>query len=178
MNEASHPTKREVLQLINSRQSLELATASGNAIPFASYAPYVYGGNMRFFVLLSDLAQHTRNLKHNLNASVMIIEDENQAANLFARERFSAHCQVTKHARNTAEFTLWTERYKARFGSIVDTLTQLADFNLYSLAATEATYIRGFGQAYRISGSDMAIIEHISNPAANNSGKISKENNS
>ncbi len=177
MNE-NHPTTKEVLQFIDSRRSLSLASASESSSPCASYAPYVYGGDMQFFVLLSDLAEHTYNLKHNPNVSVMIIEDEDGAANLFARERFIAHCRVIKHRRDTPQFTLWTERYKERFGNIADTLVQLADFNLYSLTATEATYIRGFGQAYRICGSGMNKIEHISNPAANNATKYPKEENS
>ena len=165
MSDLSVQIQQEINKLVESRLTLEMATVSKTASPCASYAPYIYGGNLRFYVMLSDLAVHTANIASNPKVSVMIIEDESDSSNLFARERLIADCEATMHVRGSNEFNHWIEVYKKRFGNIVDTLVQLADFNLYSLAATQAAYIKGFGQAYRISDASMKTVEHITNPA-------------
>lgn len=166
MTDQKQQLLEEIRALIAKRLTLELATVSASGIPCASYAPFVCSEGLSFWVFLSDLAQHTTNVRHNSSVSVMLIEDETSSPNLFARERLIAECRITRHDRGSSEYEQWIKKYKARFGSIVDTLAQLADFNLYNLTATDATYIKGFGQAYRISGTEMDTIEHIRNPAA------------
>ena len=155
----------EIDKLIESRLSLELATVSDQGIPNVSYAPYVSGENLTFYVFLSSLAVHTGNIAENNSVSAMVIEDEHRSSNLFARERLIVECEATLHGRDSAEFQIWIPVYRDRFGAIVNTLVQLADFNLYSLLPHYGVYIKGFGQAYRISGPAMDQIEHITNPA-------------
>ena len=155
---------KEVNKLVRNHLSLEMATVSESGAPSVSYAPFVSGENLTFYVFLSDLAQHTHNIAKIRDVSVMIIEDEKTSQNLFARERLIVECTATRHERNSAEFETWIPLYKERFGAIVDTLVQLADFNLYSLIPKLGVYIKGFGQAYRISGPKMNEMEHITNP--------------
>ena len=165
MSDLTEQILSEVDQLIEHRLSVELATVSDKGIPCVSYAPYVYRGNLKFEVFLSTLAEHTHNIAFNNNVSAMVIEDEKGCANLYARERVIVTCNAIRHDRKSTEFEQWIPLYRERFGPIVDTLVQLADFNLYSLWPTRATYVKGFGQAYRISGEGMGEVEHISNPA-------------
>ena len=155
----------EISTLIGSQLSAELATVSESGTPCVSYAPFIYGAKLTLIVFLSDLAQHTHNLAANKKISAMIIKDESKSSNLFARERLVLDCQATKFERNSKEFDIWIPQYRERFGAIVDTLVQLADFNLYSLSPERGTYVKGFGQAYRIFGRRMNQVEHITNPA-------------
>ncbi len=166
MPEIAEQIRREAQALIESRLSLEIATVSESGLPAVSYAPYVCSGQLTFYVMLSDLAAHTANIAANSMASMMIIADESESPNLFARERLIADCTVKRHPRDSDQFRTWFAAYRDKFGNIADTLAQLADFNLYSFRASEGTYIKGFGQAYRISGENMAIVEHIQNPAS------------
>lgn len=165
MVDSTPQIKQEILQLIEQCQTLKLATASNKGIPCASYAPYVYGGNYTFYVFLSDLAQHTSNITNNPNVSAMVIEDESKSSNLFARNRLVLDCTATRINRDSSQFKQWITRYSDRFGAIVDTMVQLSDFNLYSLDPIQGVFVKGFGQAYRISGNDMDEIKHITNPA-------------
>ena len=175
MTESTASIRLEIRTLLSTRQSVELATVSADGIPCASYAPFVSGDPLRLYVFLSDLAPHTGNINQNPKVSAMIIEDEHNSPNLFARHRLILDCVAVKIARDDQDFSDWIAKYQERFGAIVDTLVQLADFNLYCLAPKQGTFVKGFGQAYRISGNAMDRIEHITNPAremnqANNKG--------
>ena len=154
----------EVGQLVARRYTLEMATVSKSGTPHASYAPYICGDNFKLYVFISSLAMHTHNIAENNNVSVMIIEDETQN-NLFVRERFTLHCKARFIERSTEEFKNYIDLYKNRFGAIVDTLVRLADFGMYELNPESGVYVKGFGQAYRIDGADMSVVEHIRNPA-------------
>ncbi len=164
MSEIAQHIRREARALIESRLSLEIATVSESGLPAVSYAPYICSEQLTFYVMLSDLAVHTANIAANPKASMMIIADESESPNLFARERLIADCTAKLHPRDSEEFRTQFTAYRDRFGNIADTLAQLADFNLYSFSACEGIYIKGFGQAYRIAGDNMATVEQIKNP--------------
>lgn len=165
MTDSNKDINRDIATLLENRLSLELATVSSEGIPCASYAPFVCGENLRLFVFLSDLALHTVNIGHNPRVSAMIIEDECNSPNLFARNRLVLDCTAIRINRDDPEFGPWITQYQTRFGAIVDTLLQLADFNLYCLDPKQGTFVKGFGQAYRVSGNLMNQISHITNPA-------------
>ncbi len=165
MTALNQEIRQDISTLIENHLSLELATVSDSGIPCASYAPYVVGEHLQFYVFLSDLAQHTANLRGNPKVSVMVIEDESKSPNLFARNRLVLDCQAAKIGRDEDEFTHWIALYKERFGAIVDTLVQLADFNLYALKPSQGVFVKGFGQAYQITGDSMDEVRHITNPA-------------
>ncbi len=165
MNESNEEILRDIAALLENQLSLELATVSRAGVPCASYAPFVCGEKLRLFVFLSDLALHTANIRDNPRISAMVIEDESNSPNLFARNRLILDCKATRINRDDNDFDPWIQHYKARFGAIVDTLLQLADFNLYRLDPKQGTFVKGFGQAYRITGSSMNQISHITNPA-------------
>ncbi len=152
----------EISKLINSRQSLELATVSGDGIPCASYAPFISDDRMQFYVLLSDLAQHTTNIRINPRVSVMVIEDEADTLNLFARNRLVLDCHIAQIDRNSDPFSHWIAIFKERFGPIVDTLRQLSDFNLFVLTPNSGVYVKGFGQAFQVFGESTIEIKHLS----------------
>ena len=154
----------EVEQLLVRRYTLEMATVSKSGTPHVSYAPYLCGDKFRLYVFISSLAIHTHNLAENNKVSVMVIEDESQT-NLFVRERFTLQCKARFIERQTEEFKKYIDLYKNRFGAIVDTLVQLADFGMYELKPESGVYVKGFGQAYRIDGVEMSDVEHIRNPA-------------
>ena len=176
MSVQNEQIRSEIDQLIERHLSVELATVSADGVPSVSYAPYVYMGNLSFGVFLSSLAEHTHNIASNNSVSAMVITSEKDSPNLFARERVVITCKAELHDRKSIEFANWIPSYRERFGAIVDTLVQLADFNLHTLQPVRAVYVKGFGQAYRISGDDMNEVEHITNPArdAQNRNKATK----
>lgn len=136
-------------------QTAIIGTLDKKSQPFSSYAPYVYDQN-RFYVYLSDIATHAKNLKHTPKASLFFIEDESKTENLFARKRLSLQCDSEKIERESERFEEVLGLFAGKFDAkMVATLKKMTDFNLYEFKTTygEATF--GFGKAYFVGGEHM-----------------------
>ncbi|KHG35110.1 pyridoxamine 5'-phosphate oxidase family protein [Sulfurospirillum sp. MES] len=136
-------------------QTAIIGTLDAKGDPFSSYAPYMYDQN-RFYVYISDIATHAKNLQRNPKASLFFVEDESKTDNLFARKRVSLQCDSQKITRGSERFeevlSLFAEKFDTK---MVATLKKMTDFNLYEFKVTygEATF--GFGKAYFIGGENM-----------------------
>ena len=147
-----------MIDFISGFQSTVIGTLDENGYPFSSYAPFVYDDH-RYYVFISDIAAHARNLRRERKASLFFIEDEAAAANIFARKRVSLQCEAEIVSRNGARFDFVMEKFKAKFGAdFVGMLMQMLDFNLHAFrpVAGEATY--GFGEAYTLGGEHMETL--------------------
>lgn len=136
-------------------QTAIIGTVDKNNHPFSSYAPYVYDTN-RFYVYISDIATHAKNIQKNPKASLLFVEDESKTENLFARKRISLQCDSLKIARGSERFEAVLDLFAQKFDAkMVATLRKMTDFNLYELKVNygEATF--GFGKAYFIGGENM-----------------------
>lgn len=140
---------------ISNIKTAVIGTIDSNTNPFSSYSPYIYHEN-RFYLYLSDIATHAKNLKANPVASLFFIEDESKSENLFARKRISLQCIVTTIERDSKRFedvlTLFGEKFDA---SMVGMLKNMTDFNLYELEVKSGEATFGFGEAYTIGGENM-----------------------
>ena len=76
-------TKTEYLNFLKKFRSLQLSTIGKNGRPESSYAPFVVDQNNQFYIYISALARHTKNLLHDSRAGIMFIEPEEQAENIF-----------------------------------------------------------------------------------------------
>ena len=137
--------------------TLMLATVSACGDPVASYAPYVVDNEGCFHVYISELAAHTANLAANGKASVLFIEDEGQATQLFARKRLTCACLAEEVERDSPLFLDVMSRFEHRHGNIIGVLRGLRDFHLFRLRPTRATYVRGFGEAFELDGEALSI---------------------
>jgi len=133
--------------------SLLLATADENGLPNASYAVYVNDDQGCYYIYISELARHTRNLQINPKASVLFVEDENQCSNLFARRRLTCICRVESIRRDSPVWHEILGMFTEKHGSFIDLLQQLQDFHLFRLIPETALYVKGFAQAYPLGGS-------------------------
>ena len=148
----------EVRALIDSRRTLNLATRSADGEAEASYAPFVTDEAGNFYIFVSELTRHTRNLLAHPRLSILLIEPEAEAQQMFARLRVTYECVAEVVPRDSDE---WRDRLAAfteRFGAIIDTLRGLQDFVLFRLVPQRGTFVKGFGQAYTI---DADTIQHI-----------------
>lgn len=137
--------------LRNQTQSLILATVDGDAAPRASYAPFVMHSGA-FYIYLSRLSEHTRDLLHNPAVSVMLIEDEAAASQLFARKRLIYACHARAVDRGDAGHDAILQILTDRFGSVMKLLQTLPDFVLFRLEPASGRFVTGFGRAYDLRG--------------------------
>jgi len=142
-------------EFIATIQTTIIGTLDSKGNPFSSYAPYIYNNN-RFYVYISDIATHAKNIQINPKASLFFVEDESKTGNLFARKRVSLQCDSQKIERGSERFEKILELFAQKFdANMVNTLKKMTDFNLYEfkVAYGEATF--GFGKAYFIGGEHM-----------------------
>lgn len=135
-------------------RSLILATVDGQAVPRASYAPFVRDSGA-FYVYLSRLSEHTRDLLQNPVVSIMLIEDEAEASQVFARKRVSYLCESQTLERDGAGYDAVLELLTSRFGNVMILLQTLPDFVLFRLKPVSGRFVSGFGKAYGLTGEGM-----------------------
>jgi hypothetical protein len=146
-------------ELLAHTRSLILATADKEGTPEASTTPFVQDENGDYYIFVSQLARHTQNLEARPQASVMLLEDEGQAQQLFARRRIQLQCSVTR--LDAAESRTLMEQFRAEHGKIIELLSSLPDFFLYRLHPVSGQFVMGFGQAYRLRGEGLTDLEQI-----------------
>lgn len=150
----------EIEAFREAKLTLQLATVDENGVPNVSYAPFVFNEGC-YFVLISEIAKHTRNLLVNPQASLQLIEDEGSAEKIFARNRLTYQASVHLIERETE---LWQDviiQMQGRFGEIIDGLSQLADFKLIKLKPIQGVYVKGFGQAFQVMVDDSLDVVHL-----------------
>lgn len=140
--------------------SLLMATVDNHGIPDASYAAYVQEQD-DYYVFISELAAHTKNIESNGRVSLLFIENEDQADHLFARERVTYQCESLEIARGSAKFGLVMGIFAQKFGKFIDGLKELQDFHLYRLHPLKGTYVQDFARAFAIEGKGLEQIRHI-----------------
>ncbi|MHA7230963.1 heme utilization protein HutZ [Vibrio campbellii] len=150
----------EIKKFRQERRTIQLATVDAEGRPNVSYAPYVQNQE-GYFVLISQIARHARNLLENPNVSLMMIEDEDSSKQLFARKRLTFDAVATVVERDTEMWQQVVGQMKDCFGEIIDGLSQLEDFVLFNLKAEQGLFVKGFGQAYQVSGDDLVDFVHL-----------------
>lgn len=139
--------------------TLLLATSDKNAVPEASYAPYIKEPE-GFYVYLSELAKHTGNLLENNQCSIFFVQNEKDAASLFARKRLTYACDVIEVSKDESRYEPLLDKFENKFGSIMPVLRGMGDFHLFCLRPRSGSYVAGFAKAYAISGEELDEIRH------------------
>jgi putative heme iron utilization protein len=145
-----------ILPFIEPFQSVVMSTVDGAGEPFASYAPFLHDEH-RYYVFISDIATHAKNITAHPSAALLFIEEESAAANLFARKRIAIQCRAEKISRDDDRFETVMERFKARF-EMIGMLQQMQDFNLYAFTPKQGEATFGFGEAYTLGGEHMETL--------------------
>ncbi len=139
--------------------SAMIASLNEDGHPDATYAPTLQHEG-KFYLYISELAAHTKNLLNHPMMSLIFIEPETEA-NLFRRQRSMIRCDAKAIVREEAQWSLMLDIYEENFGKMMRNLRELKDFHLFELTPVKATYVRGFAQAYHINGSQLNEINHI-----------------
>lgn len=143
-------TTMEVESFLETFQTLVMASLTPDREPHASAAPYVRFGN-DFYILISTVAQHGRNLLSSSNVSLLFAEDESQCIQPFARKRVTIEASTSEIHRSDETYAAVLERFKAYFDAeLITSLSQMGDFHLFKLSPKSGSVVMGFGKAYRL----------------------------
>jgi len=147
-------------RLIENMRSLQLSTVGADGIPHCGYTPYLHRAPGSFYIFVSQLAAHTRNLLANRTVAIMIIADEQSTSQIFARARVNYLCDATRIPHDSHDYALVLDDYQQRHGKMAGLLRQLPDFVLFQLQPMSGQFVMGFGQAYTLTGDDLSVFEH------------------
>jgi putative heme iron utilization protein len=113
--------------------------------PFGSITPYCFNRHGQAVILISTIAQHTKNIKANNKVSLIAFDDatDSQAA---GRVTYIGDAKPV----NDDEIA---ERYY-RFFPDSRNFHKTHDFNFYLIEFVRARYIGGFGQIFWVENSD------------------------
>ena len=126
-----------------------------NGYPFGSFVTYVSGWDRTIFLYLSDLADHTKNLKKD-HRSCITIYKKNNSGDVQNSARLTLIGDLKK-----VQDSIY-EACKERFHNFFPeskAYEQMHDFNFYQISITQARWIGGFG---KISWLDPKNWENIS----------------
>ncbi len=151
----------EARHLLAGFKTLLMSTVSTEGVPDASYSPFVRMEDDCFYVYVSGLSRHTTNLETTGVASVLFVEDEQDTKQLFARRRLSFDCRVKLIPRDSSRWNDIMEHFSRKFGDVIELIQPLGDFKLFALVPGSGVYVRGFGQAYRFTGSTLENFQQI-----------------
>ena len=142
--------QEEALALLESSHEAAFGTLEGTT-PFLSSVGYLYQrprpasvGFRAVYLLLSDLARHTRNAKAHSSVSLLIME-KNSDLPVHEKKRVSLQGDLTA-VEGPAEFAALKDRYLECFPRAQIFFT-LRDFRFYKVSIREIHWIGGFGKA-------------------------------
>lgn len=150
----------EIREFRDGAKTLVLATVDASGNPNVSYAPFALLKD-GYYILISEMARHTKNLLENPKISLMMVEDEQDCRTLFARKRLTFEAKPQHVSRDTPEWQAGIDALHGRFNETVLGLSQLADFHLYRLVPIKGLFVKGFGQAFAVSGDDLIDVLHL-----------------
>ncbi len=142
-------------------KTLQLATLTSNGEPAISYSPFVSDENGNFYIFVSLLANHTQEILNHPQVAVMLIADEQETRQIFARTRVTYQCHAQVIQQENAFYQPILEAMQARFGEVVGLLRTLADFRLIQLSPQTGRFVMGFGQAFLLVGDDLKQLQAI-----------------
>ena len=142
-------------------KTLQLSTLTVEGKPNASYSPFVVDKQGNFYIFVSQLAGHTQDLLANQQASILLIQDEADTRQIFARRRISYQCDVESVSDESSDYLPMLNALEERFGNVVELLRTLPDFILFKLRPYKGQYVKGFGKAYKLVGDGLLELEHI-----------------
>ena len=140
-------------RLLNHQSVGVLSTHSTDVegYPFGSIAPYTLNYESEPVILISDIAQHTRNIKQNNRVSLTVFDQCIDDPQSQARLTWIGDAELIDPTD-----TAIRERYLRYFPS-AESYFQTHDFSFYRIRLRRARFIGGFGQIFWIEPDSMLI---------------------
>lgn len=143
--------------LIKNNKTLIISSLDKENNARISYSPFVYMNN-NLYIYISKVAEHYNNILNNGNISVMIIEDEKDAKETFARNRVSFSGKATRIEDNEEIL----DEFSKKQGENIMNMLRKMDFNIFEISIEKGRYVEGFGKAFDIISKDgQLVMQHV-----------------
>jgi len=138
-----------IQELLQTCDALFLATVDSTETPMASFAPCWRDSQGYFYVMLSDLAEHTENLRNRPDASCLVLGPASDDA--FSRPRVTLKLRAEFLNDTDSGYQAAVQGLTRKHGETMEILRGLADFHLIRLQPVSGTLIGGFATTLAIS---------------------------
>jgi heme iron utilization protein len=151
----------EAKQFLRSTRSGVLSSFSAKfeGYPFGSVMPFVLGHDCQPIVLISSIAEHTKNIIANPKVSLLVFAG---AEDLHANGRLTLIGEAEQLDKNDADLMA---RYCRYFPESTGYLA-MHDFQFYRIHIAQARYIAGFGKMSWIAGEEIVDVNQSVNTIA------------
>jgi len=151
MDEAA---RRALAQLAAQGRTAALGTLlrGGPYVSLVLYAPAP--GLTEYFLHLSRLAVHTRNLQADPRASLLLAEADSGAGDPQTLARLSLQGTAAALPKDSADYEAAQARYLAKYPAAAPIFT-LGDFDLYRFIVEDARFVSAFGKIYNLTPADL-----------------------
>ena len=148
-NLTNNVIKKEVDGILQGKyQQCVLGTLDQNGYPYLSKTLPLYF-EKKIYLLLSDLSDHTENIKINKKVSVYFAQEEIHKEKLNnPRLTLSGSIQKLKLNKNDELFRKLLKNYTLIEKS-AKMWGEFLDFNFYEFKIKNSIYVKGFGKAYK-----------------------------
>jgi putative heme iron utilization protein len=134
--------------------------------PFGSIAPYTLDYDGQPAILISEIAQHTRNIKHNNKVSLTVFDPRAEDPQAGSRLTWIGDAESIDPSETDVR-----ERY-LRYFPASESYFETHDFSFYRIRLRRARFIGGFGQIFWIEPdamlfenpfrkTELGIVEHM-----------------
>jgi putative heme iron utilization protein len=139
-------------QLLRSHRYGVLSTLSRkfNGHPFGSIAPYVVDHDGSLLILISTLAEHTKNIKYDCRVSLIAYDQNN--LDIQSQGRVS----MVGEARQVMDKPYLGARYLRHFPEVACYFT-MRDFSFYRIMPQTLRYIGGFGKIHWVAANSYLV---------------------
>ena len=146
--------------LLSQARTILMAAAGDSDMPEMGVTPLVWHDGA-MFIYPSRLSAHVRAMLAAQRAAFLVIEDEADAQNIWARKRIKFNSELTEIERKTDVFEAVCDAFASRHGPTMGLIRDFTDFHLLQLRPADGVMVLGFAQAYRLSGPDLAVTAHL-----------------
>ena len=149
----------EARQFLRSTRSGVLSSFSAkfSGYPFGSVMPFVLDHNCQPIVLISSIAEHTKNIIANPKVSLLVFQSNNlkSAEDLHANGRLTLIGEAVQIDKDDADLMA---RYCRYFPESTGYLA-MHDFQFYRINIHQARYIAGFGKMGWLAGDEFVDLK-------------------
>ena len=147
-------SKQLLVELIENSKIASLGTCTDNQ-PYVSMVSFSVKENFsEFYILISQLAKHSKNITKNNKISLMICQAETEAANPQTLARISMTGKAKLIERNKEEYLSAKNNYLTK-NINSEKYFSLGDFQLYKLEIEKARFVAGFAKTFNLSSESL-----------------------
>lgn len=146
-------------KLIENNNSI-IISVNEDDVTDLGYAPYIFYENY-YYIFVSELSTHVKLLLKQKVGTFMIINDETNSQNIWARIRLKFSAKIEVVIRDSEDFSIICEKIRYKHGKTMNLIKQFSDFHLIKIIPSRGTFISGFGNAFNLEGQYLNVINKI-----------------